>query len=289
MRSFLFVPADSDRKLEKSFSSGADALLIDLEDSVALAQKPLARDRAAAFLRAHAATADRPRLIVRVNSLTSGLIDDDLEVVVGAKPDAILLPKAEGAASVVHVDAKLTAREAIVGLDEGHINIIAIATETAASLFLAGTYRGASPRLIGLTWGAEDLSVELGAEANRDAAGKFLDPYRLARTLCLAGASSAQVQPIDTVYVDFRDEAGLKRESEEARREGFTGKMAIHPAQVAIINEVFTPTAEAIARAKAVIAAFADKPDAGAIGINGVMYDRPHLARAQRLLARVKS
>jgi citrate lyase subunit beta / citryl-CoA lyase len=289
MRSFLFVPADSDRKLEKSFSSGADALLIDLEDSVALAQKPQARDRAAAFLRTLAATEDRPRLIVRVNSLTSGLIDDDLEVIVGAKPDAILLPKAEGAASVVHLDAKLTAREAIVGLDEGHINIIAIATETAASLFLAGTYRGASPRLIGLTWGAEDLSVELGAEANRDAAGKFLDPYRLARTLCLAGASSAQVQPIDTVYVDFRNDAGLKRESEEARREGFTSKMAIHPAQVAIINEVFTPTAEAIARAKAVIAAFADKPDAGAIGIDGVMFDRPHLARAQQLLARVKS
>jgi citrate lyase subunit beta/citryl-CoA lyase len=289
MRSFLFVPADSDRKLEKSFSSGADALLIDLEDSVALSQKPQARGRAAAFLRAHVATAERPRLIVRVNSLTSGLIDDDLEAIVGARPDAILLPKAEGAASVVHVDAKLITREAINGVDEGHIKIIAIATETAASLFLAGTYRGASPRLIGLTWGAEDLSVELGAESNRDAAGKFLDPYRLARTLCLAGASAAQVQPIDTVYVDFRNDAGLKRECEEARREGFTGKMAIHPAQVAIINGVFTPSAEAVARAKAVIAAFADQPDAGVIGIDGVMYDRPHLARAQQLLARAKA
>jgi citrate lyase subunit beta/citryl-CoA lyase len=289
MRSLLFVPADSDRKLEKSFSSGADALLIDLEDSVALSQKPQARGRAAAFLRAHVATAERPRLIVRVNSLTSGLIDDDLEAIVGARPDAILLPKAEGAASVVHVDAKLITREAINGVDEGHIKIIAIATETAASLFLAGTYRGASPRLIGLTWGAEDLSAELGAESNRDAAGKFLDPYRLARTLCLAGASAAQVQPIDTVYVDFRNDAGLKRECEEARREGFTGKMAIHPAQVAIINGVFTPSAEAVARAKAVIAAFADQPDAGVIGIDGVMYDRPHLARAQQLLARAKA
>jgi citrate lyase subunit beta/citryl-CoA lyase len=235
------------------------------------------------------ATAERPRLIVRVNSLTSRLIDDDLEAIVGARPDAILLPKAEGAASVVHFDAKLITREAINGVDEGHIKIIAIATETAASLFLAGTYRGASPRLIGLTWGAEDLSVELGAESNRDAAGKFLDPYRLARTLCLAGASAAQVQPIDTVYVDFRNDAGLKRECEEARREGFTGKMAIHPAQVAIINGVFTPSAEAVARAKAVIAAFADQPDAGVIGIDGVMYDRPHLARAQQLLARAKA
>jgi citrate lyase subunit beta/citryl-CoA lyase len=289
MRSLLFVPADSDRKLAKSFSSGADALLIDLEDSVALAQKPQARERAAAFLRANVSLVERPRLIVRVNSLTSGLIDDDLEALVGARPDAILLPKAEGAASVVHLDAKITTREALGGLDDGHIRIIAIATETAASLFLAGTYRGASPRLIGLTWGAEDLSVELGAEANRDDAGNFLDPYRLARTLCLAGASSAQVQPIDTVYVDFRNDAGLKRESEEARREGFTGKMAIHPAQVAIINDVFTPTPEAIARAKAVVAAFAEKPDAGAIGIDGVMYDRPHLARAQQLLARAKA
>jgi citrate lyase subunit beta/citryl-CoA lyase len=288
MRSFLFVPADSDRKLEKGLSSDADALLIDLEDSVALAQKPQARERAATFLRAHVPATDRPRLFVRVNSLTSGLIDDDLEAVVGAKPDGILLPKAEGATSVVHVDAKLSVREAIYGIEDRHTSIIAIATETAASLFLAGTYRGASPRLAGLTWGAEDLSTELGAETNRDAAGRFLDPYRLARTLCLAGASSAQVQPIDTVYVDFRNDAGLKLECEEARREGFTGKMAIHPAQVAIINEVFTPTAEAVARAKAVVAAFAGKPDAGVIGIDGVMYDRPHLTRAQQLLARAR-
>jgi citrate lyase subunit beta/citryl-CoA lyase len=286
MRSFLFVPADSDKKLDKGLASGADALLIDLEDSVALALKPEARERAAAFLRAHIAAAKRPRLIVRVNSLASGLIDADLEAVVGARPDGILLPKAEGAASVVHVDAKLTAREAVHGLPEGHIKIIAIATETAASLFLAGTYRGCSPRLTGLTWGGEDLSVDLGAEANRDADGRFLDPYRLARTLCLAGAASAQVQPIDTVYVDFRNDAGLRRECEEARHEGFTGKMAIHPGQVAIINDVFTPSAEAIARAKAIVAAFAEQPNAGAIGIGGVMYDRPHLARAEQLIAR---
>ncbi len=152
MRSFLFVPADSDRKLEKSFSSGADALLIDLEDSVALSHKPQARDRAAAFLRAQVATVDRPRLVVRVNSLSSGLIDDDLKAIVGARPDAILLPKAEGATSVVHAAAKLATHEALHGLAEGHVRIIAIATETAAALFLAGTYRGASPRLTGLTW-----------------------------------------------------------------------------------------------------------------------------------------
>jgi citrate lyase subunit beta/citryl-CoA lyase len=287
MRSFLFVPADSDKKLDKGLASGADALLIDLEDSVAPALKSQARERAAAFLRAHVATAQRPRLIVRVNSLTSSLIDADLDAVVGARPDAIVLPKAEGAASVVHADAKLAAREAIAGLPDGHIKIIAIATETAAALFLAGTFRDSSPRLTGLTWGAEDLSVELGAEANRDANDGFLDPYRLARTLCLTGASAAQVQAIDTVYVDFRNDAGLRRECEAARRDGFTGKMAIHPAQVAIINDVFTPSAEAIARAQAIVAAFAQQPDAGAIGIGGVMYDRPHLARAQQLLSRV--
>lgn len=289
MRSFLFVPADSDKKLEKGLASAADALLIDLEDSVAPALKPQARERAAAFLRANIAKAERPRLVVRVNSLVSGLIDDDLDAVVGARPDAILLPKAEGVTSVVHLDAKLTAREAIAGLADGEIKIIAIGTETAASLFVAGTYPGASPRFTGLTWGAEDLSVDLGAEASRNADGRFLDPYRLARTLCLAGAASAQVQAIDTVYVDFRNDAGLRRECEEARRDGFSAKMAIHPAQVAVINDVFTPKPEAIARARAIVAAFAAAPGAGAVGIGGVMYDRPHLARAHALLARARA
>jgi citrate lyase subunit beta/citryl-CoA lyase len=169
--------------------------------------------------------------------------------------------------------------------------MVAIATETAKALFLAGTYAGSSLRLTGLTWGAEDLSVELGAESNRDKDGNFLDPYRLARSLCLAGAAAAQVQAIDTVYVDFRNEAGLRRECEEARRDGFQGKMAIHPAQVATINDVFTPKPEAIARAKAIVAAFENQPGAGVVGIAGVMYDRPHLtkahvARGQRLLSR---
>ena len=186
---------------------------------------------------------------------------------------------AEGGAAVIHCDAKITAREAVHGLADGALDIIAIATETAQAMFLAGTYGGSSKRLKGLTWGAEDLSVELGAEANRDREGHFLAPYQLARSLCLAGAAAAQVQAIDTVYIDFRNETGLRRECEEARRDGFTGKMAIHPGQVAAINEVFTPTAEAIKRAEAVIAAFADNPGAGTVGIGGVMYDRPHLAR----------
>jgi len=179
-----------------------------------------------------------------------------------------------------------TAREALHGLPDGDTAIVALTTETAMALFLAGTYAGASRRLAGLTWGAEDLSAELGAETNRDADGRFLDPYRLARCLCLAAAAAAQVQAIDTVHVDFRNEAGLRREAEEARRDGFTGKLAIHPAQVATINAVFTPTREALAKAKAIIAAFAAEPNAGVVAIDGVMYDRPHLARAQQLVRR---
>ncbi|HLH90467.1 MAG TPA: CoA ester lyase [Xanthobacteraceae bacterium] len=287
MRSFLFVPADGGKKLDKAMASGADALIVDLEDSIAPERKEQARKLAAAFLAETIDQRSRPRLIVRVNSIATGLIDDDLDAVIPARPDAILLPKAEGGAAVTHADAKIATREAIAGLEDGAVKVIAIATETAQALFLARTYRGASARLTGLTWGAEDLSAELGAEANRDAAGNFLDPYRLARVLCLAGAANAGIPAIDTVYVDFRNDAGLRRECEEARRDGFTAKMAIHPSQVAIINDVFTPKPEAIARAKAIIAAFAAAPGAGTIGIGGVMYDRPHLARAQRLLAQV--
>jgi citrate lyase subunit beta/citryl-CoA lyase len=225
---------------------------------------------------------------VRVNGIATGLTDADLDVIVGGRPDGILLPKADGGAAVIHVDAKLAAREAMAGIPDGHIKVVAMGIETAAGLFLAGTFRQSSARLVGLTWGAEDLSAEIGAEANRDAEGRYTELYLLARSLCLAGAAAAQVQAIDTVYIDFRDTGGLRRDTEDGRRDGFTGKMAIHPGQVAIINEVFTPTAEAIKRAEAVIAAFADNPGAGTVGIGGVMYDRPHLERARQLLARAK-
>ncbi len=289
MRSLLFVPADSPAKLAKGLGCGADALILDLEDSIAPARKEAARAGAAAFLEQAVSLQVRPRLIVRVNGLATGLTDADLDAVVPARPDAIMLPKAEGGASVVHADAKLCAREALGGLPEGAIGIVPIATETARSLFVAGTYRDAGPRLAALTWGAEDLATELGAETNRDEQGQFLDAYRLARALCIAGAAAADVPAIDTVYVDFRDDAGLRRECEEARRDGFTGKMAIHPGQIATINEVFTPATEAIARAQAIIAAFAATPGAGVVGIDGVMYDRPHLTKAERLLARAKA
>jgi citrate lyase subunit beta / citryl-CoA lyase len=285
MRSFLFVPADSPKKLDKAMTSGADVLLIDLEDSVALDGKARARESAAAFVKNALTAAARPLLCVRVNGLQTGLTDADLDAVAPAKPDAIMLPKAEGGASVIHAAAKLAVREAQNDLPDGHIKILPIATETAASLFVAGTFASARERLIGLTWGAEDLSAELGAQANRDAEDRFLDPYRLARTLCLAGAAAAQVPAIDTVYVDFRNEQGFRRECEEAARDGFVGKMAIHPAQVPIINAVFTPSPEALARAQAIVDAFAKNPGAGVVGIGGVMYDQPHLVRAKRLLA----
>src|SRR5579863_4149232 len=286
MRSLLFVPADSAKKLDKAMTSGADAIVVDLEDSIAPDGKARARDSAAAFVKAAVATKTRPTIMVRVNGLQTGLTDADLDAIAPAKPDAIMLPKAEGGASVIHADAKLAVREAQNGLPDSHIKILPIATETAAALFVAGTFAGSSTRLIGLTWGAEDLSADIGAQANRDAQGNFLDPYRLARVLCLAGAAAAAVPAIDTVYVDFRDSDGFRRECEEACRDGFVGKMAIHPAQVPIINEVFTPTAEALARAQAIVAAFAANPGAGVVGIEGVMYDRPHLARAEQVLAR---
>jgi citrate lyase subunit beta / citryl-CoA lyase len=287
MRSLLFVPADSAKKLDKAMTSGADAVIVDLEDSIALDGKARARQSAAAFLKDAVATKSRPYIVVRVNGLHTGLTDADLDAVVPARPDAIMLPKAQGGASVVHADAKLAVREAMSDLPDGQIKIVALATETAAAMFLAGTYAGASTRLSALTWGAEDLSAELGAEANRDAQGRFLDPYRLARTLCLTGAAAAEVPAIDTVYVDFHDSDGFRRECEEARRDGFTGKMAVHPAQVPIINALFTPTPAALAHAQAIVDAFAANPDAGVVAIGGVMVDRPHLARAQRLLARV--
>ena len=286
MRSLLFVPADGGTKLDKAMASGADAVIIDLEDSIAPERKAQARAAALEFLKAANAQKQRPRLLVRINGLDTGMTDADLDAVVPGKPDAILFPKAEGGASVTHLDAKLTAREAIAGLPEGSIKILAQSVESAAGFFLAGTYRDASKRLIGMTWGPEDLSSELGAEANREADGTLTEPYRLARSFCLFGAAAAKVPAIETIHVSFRDPDVLRRDTELARRDGFSGRLAIHPAQVAVINEVFTPAPEQIAQAKAVVAAFAAQPGAGTVGIDGKMYDQPHLKRAQALLAR---
>ncbi len=287
MRSLLFVPADAARKLEKSVAAGADALIIDLEDSVAPGAKAIAREAARNFIAATRPLKSRPYLIVRVNALDSGHIDADLEAVMAAAPDAILLPKSRDGADVQHLGAKLAVHEARNGLPDGQTRILAIATETAGAIFGLASYAGASRRLTGLTWGAEDLSAALGCEATRRADGDYTDPFRLARALTLFAAHSAQVEPIDTVFTDFRDEAGLRRECEAARRDGFSGKLAIHPAQVAAINKHFTPSAEAVQRAQKIVAAFAAQPDVGVLSIDGQMVDAPHLARAHRLLSRL--
>jgi citrate lyase subunit beta / citryl-CoA lyase len=288
MRSLLFVPADSEKKLSKGLAAGADALILDLEDSVVPANKPLARDLARAFLESHASTADRPLLMVRVNALDSHMVDADLDAVVAARPDAIMLPKSESGADVARLDEKLRDREATHGITDGHIKIMVVVTETAKSVFNLGSYQGVSPRLNALTWGAEDLSADVGSETNRNAGGFYTEPFRLVRSLCLFGAVAAGVEPVDSVFPPFRDLEGLRRECEEARRDGFTGKMAIHPTQVPIINEVFSPTEAAIAAARAVVDAFAAAPSAGVINLNGEMLDRPHLTRAERVLKRMK-
>jgi len=287
MRSLLFVPADGGSKLDKAMASGADGVIVDLEDSIAPERKQAARQLALDFLKSARARKDRPRLLVRINGLDTGMTDADLDAVVPGAPDAILFPKAEGGATVTHVDAKLTAREAVAGLPEGSIKILAQTVESAAGLFTAGSYKNSSARLIGMTWGPEDLSAELGAEANREADGSLTEPYRVARAMCLFGAAAARVPAIETIHVDFRNLDALRRDTELARRDGFTGRLAIHPAQVPVINEVFTPSAAQIEKAKAIVAAFAAKPGAGTVGIDGKMYDRPHLARAQALLARL--
>lgn len=287
MRSLLFVPGDSPGKLAKGLASSADALLLDLEDSVGEDNKEQARGMVAAFLAAHAGSASRPRLIVRINPLTSPHNPADIAAVIPHRPDAVMLPKSRHGNDVTLLSSRLAVAEARAGAADGTTAIIAIATETAASLFTMGTYDSASPRLEGLTWGAEDLSADIGAETARNVEGHFTDPYRLARALTLFAAQAASAQAIDTVFTNFRDSDGLRAEAEEARRDGFTGKMAVHPAQIPIINAVFTPTPAAIASASAIVAALADGK--GVAGINGEMIDRPHLLRARRLLARARA
>jgi citrate lyase subunit beta / citryl-CoA lyase len=289
MRSLLFVPADGGAKLDKAMASGADGVIIDLEDSIAPERKEVARKAALDFLKNAKGKKDRPCLLVRINGLDTGMTDADLDAIVPGAPDAILFPKAEGGATVTHVDAKLTAREAIAGLPEGAIKILAQTVESAMGLFTAGSYRNCSARLIGMTWGPEDLSAELGAEANREADGTLTEPYRIARAMCLYGAAAAKVPGIETIHVDFRNPDVLRKDTEIARRDGFAGRLAIHPAQIPVINEVFTPSPAQIEKARAIVATFAAQPGAGTVGIDGKMYDRPHLVRAQALLDRTKS
>ncbi len=286
MRSLLFVPALDRAKLEKSLASGADVIVADLEDSVAGDAKEAARAVVVDFLGAHAGRGDRPRLHVRINGFDTGLADRDIDAAVAAGAEGLMLPKASGGSDITRLDAKIAVAEAIHDIPDGRTRIVAIVTETAQAVFQTGTYRGASHRLSGMAWGAEDLSADLGATAARDADGRFLDAFRLARTMTLLGAVSAGVTPIDGVYTDFRDLDGLRAECEAAARDGFTAKMAIHPAQVAVINAAFTPSAAAIDEAHRVVEAFRAAGDPGVVGLDGRMLDRPHLLRARRLLAR---
>ena len=287
MRSLLFVPADSTRKQMRAMESQADALILDLEDSVAVSAKEAGRQAATEFLLEWRKASRTKKIFVRVNALDTGLADADLDAVMPLRPDAIMLPKATGGHDVQHLGVKLAVREAENDLPDGSTQILPIATETAGALFAMGSYARASRRTCGLTWGAEDLSANLGAETNRDASGAYTSPYMLARSLTLFAAAHAGVDAIDTVFGSFRDSAGLRAECEAARRDGFTAKMAIHPDQIAIINEVFTPSPEAIAKARMIVEAFERNPDLGVAAVDGEMYDRPHLLRARRVLARI--
>src|SRR6202047_1647606 len=282
MRSLLFIPADSEKKPAKGFASGADCLILDLEDSVAPEAKEKAREQAFAFLADAVPRSPRPRLYVRVNGLTSGLTEADLSAIMRAPPDGILLPKCLNGAAIQQLGAMLAVKEAEHDLANGATRIIAIVTETAASIFNMGTYAGASQRLEGLTWGAEDLAACLGAETNRGAGGGYSFPYLLARSLTLFAAASAGALAIDAVDGKFRDLAGLRLECEAAKRDGFAGKLAIHPAQIEIINEIFSLSRESLAKARAIVADFEGEPQAGVIGLNGEMLDLPNLTQARR-------
>jgi citrate lyase subunit beta/citryl-CoA lyase len=280
-RSWLFAPGDSERKLEKAAAGPADIVLFDLEDAVAEAEKPKARGQVSAFLAAQ--SQGRSRLWVRINPLQGPHALADLAAVVRSRPGGIMLPKSRGRADVESLDDHLTELETAAGIERGATKVIALVTETAESMFTTGTYGGA-PRLAALTWGAEDLADALGAADNRNADGSYTFTYELARSFCLIGAAAAGVAAVETIHGDFGDESGLRRRARQARRAGFRGMLAIHPAQVDVINEAFTPSAEEAQTAQEIVDLFAVNPGAGVVAHKGAMLDRPHLARAQALL-----
>ena len=281
IRSWLFAPGNSERKMTKASDSAADIVLLDLEDSVSPENKPAARTAVADFLKTRE---DKHRIWVRVNPLRSGEIEADLDAIMGAAPGGLFLPKAEGKADVEALDAMLTIREAEYGIQNRSTHVAALVTETPKAMFHCGDYEGA-PRLIAMSWGAEDLSSALGARVQHQADGSYMPMYEMARNLCLLGAVAAGCAPIETVMPEFRDLDKLRERALMVRGQGYRGMLAIHPAQVDVINEAFTPSAEEIAHARAIVQAFADNPGAGTVGLDGQMLDRPHLALAERLLA----
>jgi citrate lyase subunit beta/citryl-CoA lyase len=285
LRSLLFVPGDSEKKFAKVRDCAADALILDLEDAVAPERKLYARDHVASLLDA-GSTPDWS-FFVRPNPLDSGMMAEDLAAVVKPGLKGLLIPKANGGADIAEIGRMIDPLEAAAGMEAGSVKIAVVATETPLAMFNLGSYTPAHPRLVALTWGAEDLGAAVGATDNKEADGSWTSPYRLARNLCLFAAASAGVLPIDTLYANFRDPEGLEADCRRARRDGFLGRIAIHPDQVDIINRCFTPSDAEIAFARRIVEAFAANPGAGTLGIDGKMVDIPHLKAAQKTLASV--
>lgn len=290
LRSMLFIPGDSEKKLGKVDACGADAVILDLEDAVAPENKPLARQLVPAFMNERPRGSRRLQLWVRVNPFDTGLTLADLAAVVPAMPDGIMQPKTDGPEDIRRLSHYLDALEAVHGIEPGSIKILPVATETAVAPFHLGEFAAAGlERLMGLTWGAEDLSAAIGASTNLDASGEWSFTYKMARSLTLLAAHASGVQALDTLFVDFKDDEGLRASCRAARAEGFTGRIAIHPAQVAGINASFMPSADEVAHARRVLEAFADNPGAGTVGLDGKMIDIPHQKQAMRVLAQAKA
>jgi citrate lyase subunit beta/citryl-CoA lyase len=283
LKSLLFVPGDSEKKLAKAASTGADALLLDLEDAVSQDRLPAARGLVLDYLKSHDRSSQQ--VWVRINPLNTPLSLPDLVAVMPGKPDGIVLPKPLNASDVLQLDHFLSALEQREGIKAGLTRILPVATEVAGALFALNSYAGCSARLAGLTWGAEDLATAVGASTNKKDNGEFDDTFVLARSLCLLAAAHAGVQAIDTLSVDFRDADSLQADVQRARRQGFSGKLAIHPDQVAIINAGFTATPEELLHAQRIVDAFAQSGGAGAVQLDGKMVDKPHLTQALRLLS----
>ncbi|SMH30732.1 HpcH/HpaI aldolase/citrate lyase family protein [Mesorhizobium australicum] len=285
LRSFLFVPGDSEKKLAKGAGSGADALILDIEDSVAVERKPLARSMVADYLAANGGTRAN-ELWVRVNPMSEGGLDDIVAVVRG-RPDGLVVPKVDHPSQLERLSAMLDVLERRDDVEKP-IRLMPVATETPLAPFGLADYAKADlPRLYGMTWGAEDLSTALGASTNKGPDGRWAFTYQMVRSNCLITAKACGVAPIETLYADFSDDAGLRGDCMAALKEGFTGRIAIHPAQVAGINESFTPSASDIETARRVVAAFEAQPGTGVVGIDGKMYDIPHLKQARQVLARM--
>jgi citrate lyase subunit beta / citryl-CoA lyase len=285
LRSLLFVPGDSERKFVWAKDCGAYALILDLEDSVAPSEKDNARAAVAGLIEPEAKRTWT--FIVRVNALDTGLTLDDLAAVVKPGLDALLIPKVNGAADLERIGCYLDALEAKADMASGSVKLATVATETPKAMFALGSYAPAHPRLIALTWGAEDLSAALGATDNKEPDGSWTFPYQLARARCLLAASAAEVLAVDTIYADFRDSEGLERDCRRSRRDGFVGRLAIHPDQVATINRCYAPSEAEVAHARKIVAAFDANPGSGALGVDGKMVDLPHLKAARKILASI--